>query len=1127
MAGATIVISPIANQTANTPFTVTGTYTPSQSSWTDQLAYQDNGGAVIPIAAPVVTLGTSTWSFTNPGLAPGNHTVTVRDSLTGTTVVSNTFVVTGAQTITVGALPAVSTGQSFTFTGTLTGYTTPPALTYSLNGGAATQLSGVTTTGWSTSIVAPATTGAYSIIVSSGSVSSPPATLTVSPPTPTIAFSVPTGLQPSQAFTFTGTLTNYTTVPSLTYFFDGSTTHSPLGGVTLTGWSTSINVPATTGNHTLTVSDGTVNTTVQFAIVATAKTIAPLAPSSPVATVAFTFSGVLTGYASAPTLTYTVNGGASSSLSGVSTTGWAASIVVNTSGSTTIVVTDAANAVSGSVTFTVAAQTTTVRDFRYLPGQDNSFWVQPFASSANWISSGASVTLLRNGSNAAPKAVLTYPTTSVTTPSYFVGAASDPQWTVTDGAITFPARIPAGSVFTSYSIGGADLANPYRVWCASNYTVNTTTNTITAQYVAVDDGSGIMFCEAVTGQIGYDDTAGLITNYDLTQLNASSSYVIQHMLSFSLDPSQVTTSIVWPLDVANSGATGSTSALPQGITIGIPAATARPAGMTRGQAALFDQAQQFGGFMYNIAATGSGCLSYTVASPLNSANQALVTDMANNMSWLAQYLCILNYASGTAGAQYSLATIKGATATSVPAFPVTANLDLTPTGGANIPPATVGAWYSTGNLNVVQPTGSFGSTVVTKTITPVIPSSVVAGTAFTFTGNLVGYTTIPALTYSLDGGTATAVTGVTTTTWSMSITVATSGSHTIKVTDATNAVSGTATFTVSATAGTGQFRVVSGKFVDPHGHAYQPIGLAVGGSGLEAYFQSNRAAQWANANFVRYGPAPWAVSSVSDAFIQAMTALRIVVVVGSVDYPSGGAGTNLTGAALTAECNTYAALATTYKSNPYVWFGTPNEPPNTTGASGTCTPGTCTAEHVAIYNAIRATGSTAMIEFEQIGGGAPPGFNPYSNVSANGTMGANNQYGLYPSSAYASMTNVFWGPHQYNWLTGYSTSVATNQAMTGTLAGLCQQITTGDGTAPVAIMESGVSTTGTTPDVGGTQSVAGVQAGILAGGYGYIAWAFGPYAVLNSLNNSDYSLTSYGTEASGFINANAVPIPAS
>jgi hypothetical protein len=131
------------------------------------------------------------------------------------------------------------------------------------------------------------------------------------------------------------------------------------------------------------------------------------------------------------------------------------------------------------------------------------------------------------------------------------------------------------------------------------------------------------------------------------------------------------------------------------VTIGIPASTPRPTGKSRGFYLLFDNLQQYGWFNYNFGA--AGCTFITCYSTA-SANQALAQDCANSISAVMAYVCILNYANGVSGAQYSLATIKGAAAGGVNAFAAPPLLDLSPTGGKRVLPSTFGAWYP-GNYN--------------------------------------------------------------------------------------------------------------------------------------------------------------------------------------------------------------------------------------------------------------------------------------------------------------------------------------------------------------------------------------------------------------------------------------------
>lgn len=283
-----------------------------------------------------------------------------------------------------------------------------------------------------------------------------------------------------------------------------------------------------------------------------------------------------------------------------------------------------------------------------------------------------------------------------------------------------------------------------------------------------------------------------------------------------------------------------------------------------------------------------------------------------------------------------------------------------------------------------------------------------------------------------------------------------------------------------------------GRLVRANGTVFKVVGTAVSSGAESVAPVATILSLIPGINTIRYAILSWNVASVNDAYVVSLTNAGLWVVIENHSTPGGGVGTTPSGAALAAEAAVYAALATKYINNPLVAFGTPNEPPNTFGASGSITPGAKTAEDVAIYNAIRGTGNNAVIEIEQIGGGVPPGF------SAAQTLGAGQVNGLNPASAYSTMRNIIWGPHQYNWLTQFSTSTAVNQAMTSTIKTLCQQVPTGDGLGPVAIFEFGVSTSGTTPDAGGINNVLGVE----GSGIDAVSWGWSFFDVLNAQTNA-------------------------
>lgn len=804
---ATITITTIPTQTAGVPFQVTATYVLTPGIWQEQLQYADAATATpIPVPASATVLSTSSITFSHPGnLAPGTHTVTIKDRLTGASATSNSFLVVGGKVITPATPSGVVQNQSFSFTGSLSGYTSTVALTWQLDGGALVSFTSTNSTSFATPITVT-TAGAHVLHVSDGSVTGQTGSFTVSPVTVNhvITPSVPASVTAGATFAFTGTLAGYTTAPTLTYTINNSVPQS-VTGVSSTGWSMNLVAPTAPSTYNLAVTDGTTSQTVTLNVIAAAKVITPLAPSGTVAGQSFTFTGVLSGYTTIPALSYTISpGGTLTPMTGISVTGWAMTVTLPTAGSFTVAVSDG-TVTSQAVAFSVAPASvpTVTRKWYQNYGQNGSFWVQPFQNTANWITSGTLITALRGGT---PSVNLRG---NFATPTY-IGQATDPIVTVTDGTNSIVVHIPAGAVIETpdsavdNSIGGTDMTKPYLVWSISGAKIFNAANTqissvqgsgcvIRGTYgLAVQDGAGLIMVDAVTGQPGDGNANGLIQEYELSQILADSNYVIQHMLQFQLDVGQASSAgPIWPLKIIDGGAIY-TGVIPQGITVGIPSNVARPTGMTRGKAVLWDVFQQFGGFNYNFGATGG--VNIEIYNN-NSAYNSLVSDMVTSWPSVATQLCILNYANGVSGAQYSLATTKGAIAGSTNAYPPPPPLDLSPTGGVNVAPNTFGAWYPSG-YNVTPNNTSTGAQFI---VSPNTPVGVVAGTPFAFTGVLSGFSSPPTLTYSVNGAAAVALTGVTATGWNALLTVAAAGATTIVVTDTADAASGSTSFTANST----------------------------------------------------------------------------------------------------------------------------------------------------------------------------------------------------------------------------------------------------------------------------------------------------------------------------------------
>lgn len=356
------------------------------------------------------------------------------------------------------------------------------------------------------------------------------------------------------------------------------------------------------------------------------------------------------------------------------------------------------------------------------PGGDGTFWVTPFQTTAQWITGGAQITSLRNGDHGSPTGLMNV--AGNYGKPWYVGHASDPLVTVTDGNVSIQVHIPLGAITEGpasqfdQNIGGVDATHPYLVWSISGASINTGSvqasgSVITGTYgFSIDDGAGPVMTDALTGQPGTGNAFGGIQDYDMSLANSDPNYVIQHMLQFLLDPNQVAPNapLAWPLLVRDTSFTGG-GTLAQGYTIGIPASTPRPTGQTRGFYLLFDTLQQFGAFNYNFGA--AGCLSITAYS-VESANTAMVNDLQNSISAVMGYVCILSNQTG-------VGSIKGFAAGGSPAFPPPPLLDLSPTNGLEIAPASFGAWYPSNYAPTgTSPTGHATGYNVTPTA-PVYP----------------------------------------------------------------------------------------------------------------------------------------------------------------------------------------------------------------------------------------------------------------------------------------------------------------------------------------------------------------------------------------------------------------------
>lgn len=324
-------------------------------------------------------------------------------------------------------------------------------------------------------------------------------------------------------------------------------------------------------------------------------------------------------------------------------------------------------------------------------GQNGSMYVQPFYSSATWDRSSAMYNQLfsRGGS------INLFPNYAA---PFYIGNATDPTGTVTDGAHTITVHLPAGVQVEQptspgdQSIGGVDRTKPYLFWNISNATIDGNPqgtwrqgSVIRGTYgFVVGDASGLILEDIVVGTTS-QNAMGNVQEYELQQALASSSYVIQHMLAFQAPLAFFNNSHIWPL-VSND--VGGSGLVPEGTVIGIPFSDTRPAGKTRGWYLLYDNLKQYGWMFYN---TGPNSINLPVI-PLSSSTQPLANDIGNSISDVLTHAAILANQQGPG-------SIKGFTAGATSPYPSPPSLDYSPTGGVPVLPSTFGAWYP-GGYNV-------------------------------------------------------------------------------------------------------------------------------------------------------------------------------------------------------------------------------------------------------------------------------------------------------------------------------------------------------------------------------------------------------------------------------------------
>lgn len=317
VAATSVAIVTPGQQVAAAAFPVSGTLSGYTTAPT--LNYADDSGSFLPLPTGA-TVTTTTWAFTNPGLAAGSHTITVRDAnATGTTVTSPSFTVAAAVTagLSINTPVQQPTGATFVVTGAITGYTTAPTLNYRDDSGTWVALPGSpTVTATTFSFVHPTmTAGAHTVgvrdanntatAVTSGSFN------VVAPLVPVITVNLPSLPIATTPFTVSGTMANEPAIPTLTYTDDaGSPNAMPVGALVTVNSFSFTHPGLAAGSHTTVVSDGVqTGTTGAYSVSAAIP-----GGASPDKTVVTTTTGSITDNAANH---YTITAGAQVAINGV------------------------------------------------------------------------------------------------------------------------------------------------------------------------------------------------------------------------------------------------------------------------------------------------------------------------------------------------------------------------------------------------------------------------------------------------------------------------------------------------------------------------------------------------------------------------------------------------------------------------------------------------------------------------------------------------------------------------------------------------------------------------------------------------------------------------------------------
>lgn len=285
----------------------------------------------------------------------------------------------------------------------------------------------------------------------------------------------------------------------------------------------------------------------------------------------------------------------------------------------------------------------------------------------------------------------------------------------------------------------------------------------------------------------------------------------------------------------------------------------------------------------------------------------------------------------------------------------------------------------------------------------------------------------------------------------------------------------------------GRFKVTNGEIIGPDGKSFIARGVNVYDDLAVGDFDAI-VAMFPGINFIRIGMHSYSAAGNWDGLAQKAAARGTVLEFENHPDAGGGQDSGPPGG-IPAESAWYASMASHFANNPYVWFGTFNEPKGIPALS---------QWQAATYQAVRGAGNT----------------NPVIVYSTG-------EQGVLQPGVYASMTNIIWDVHFY----GGGGSTNTDPMLAASIA-TSQSIQSADGKVPAIIGEYGDSMDGTNVDSNGVAAVTSVVNLGSSGKTGSAAWAYNPGGNADRLQNGGQLTSPYGEMVALYINTSVRPCSA-